>query len=382
MARAVGTPSSPGSGPRIRVEAAREVHDRARSPPPGVASGAGAARAGAAPGAAAPARRGSRGARGRARARSRPSAAAPPARPPRAPRARRPPPEAARASPATMPKCASRPAPRLPDAGRCAAALQLLDQRAGVDLHRAGGLAHGVAGAGLDAFVVEVRAQRVGPSRPPGRPVAASRASSRVTTMRWRGVRVRSRDGQRGSQNPHSMHLSASGEIGGSVFRSLRWHLGIVVQHHAGVQDAVGIEQGLDPLHDLVGALAPLVAHERRHVAARAVLGLERAVVLAHHHLDELAHEARRSGDGRGAAKSSANTKCRLPSRAWPKDRVLGKPCSREQGLAVGDGLGQPRHRHRDVLDHDRRPGRPHAAHRGKRPLRRCQVPRAPRRRS
>jgi hypothetical protein len=36
------------------------------------------------------------------------------------------------------------------------------------------------------------------------------RAISRVTTMRWRGVSVRSREGQRGSQKPHSVQRSAS----------------------------------------------------------------------------------------------------------------------------------------------------------------------------
>ena len=134
------------------------------------------------------------------------------------------------------------------------------------------------------------RQRRRPPRRPAPRPGAPARAS---TTMRWRGERVRPREGQRGSQNPHSMHLSARGEIAGSTFRSLRWASRVVVQDHARVQDAVGIEERLHPLHERVGLVAPFLAHEGRHVAARAVLGLERAVVAVHHEVGERVHEAR-----------------------------------------------------------------------------------------
>ena len=51
---------------------------------------------------------------------------------------------------------------------------------------------------------------------------ARRRVISRVTTMRWRGVSVRSREGQRGSQKPHSVQRSASGEIVGQGFRLRR----------------------------------------------------------------------------------------------------------------------------------------------------------------
>ena len=49
------------------------------------------------------------------------------------------------------------------------------------------------------------------------------RAISRRMTMRWRGVRVRWRLGQTGSQNPHSTQFVATSSIGGVVFRFFRW---------------------------------------------------------------------------------------------------------------------------------------------------------------
>src|SRR2546422_557006 len=53
--------------------------------------------------------------------------------------------------------------------------------------------------------------------------------------------------------------------------------LRVVAEDDTGIEDAIGVEQGLDPLHDCVGAIAPFVAHERRHVAAGSVLGALKA---------------------------------------------------------------------------------------------------------
>ncbi len=52
------------------------------------------------------------------------------------------------------------------------------------------------------------------------------RAISRRRTMRCRGVVVRSRLGQTGSQNPHSTQVVADSSISGVVFRLARWHSG------------------------------------------------------------------------------------------------------------------------------------------------------------
>mmetsp|Transcript_13481 Transcript_13481/g.30895 ORF Transcript_13481/g.30895 Transcript_13481/m.30895 type:complete len:252 (+) Transcript_13481:1137-1892(+) len=47
--------------------------------------------------------------------------------------------------------------------------------------------------------------------------MARSRLISRYTVMRCRGVRLRSRDGQLDSQNPHSMHRSTMASAGGDA---------------------------------------------------------------------------------------------------------------------------------------------------------------------
>ncbi len=49
------------------------------------------------------------------------------------------------------------------------------------------------------------------------------RAISRRSAIRWRGVVVRSRLGQTGSQKPHSMHWVATASISGVDFRLRRW---------------------------------------------------------------------------------------------------------------------------------------------------------------
>ncbi len=49
------------------------------------------------------------------------------------------------------------------------------------------------------------------------------RAISRRSAIRWRGVVVRWRLGQTGSQNPHSTQVSATSSISGVVFRFRRW---------------------------------------------------------------------------------------------------------------------------------------------------------------
>ena len=66
---------------------------------------------------------------------------------------------------------------------------------------------------------------------------------------------------------------------------------GIAVEDHAGVEDALRVEERLDALHQPIGLPAPFVFHERRHIAARAVLGLERAVVTVHDQFDDVVHE-------------------------------------------------------------------------------------------
>ena len=72
----------------------------------------------------------------------------------------------------------------------------------------------------------------------------------------------------------------------------------VLVEQHAGVEQAVRVEQPLDLAHDLVQLVAVLAADERRHDPPGAVLGLERAAV-AEHEVDHVlgeGHVAARAG--------------------------------------------------------------------------------------
>ena len=127
-------------------------------------------------------------------------------------------------------------------AGRARRPRKRLDQQAGLDADRARRRAQAAGGAGVDAVVVVERLA----SRPRARARRrrrSSRAISRQPTMRWRGDSVRPRDGQFGSQKPHSMHLSTSGRAAGSGFRFFRCASRIVVEDHAGIEQALRVEQ-------------------------------------------------------------------------------------------------------------------------------------------
>ena len=67
--------------------------------------------------------------------------------------------------------------------------------------------------------------------------------------------------------------------------------LQISVDHHARVEHVIGVEQRFEVTHDGVGIRSPLAFDERRHVASRAMLSFERAVIFSadkfHHRADE-----------------------------------------------------------------------------------------------
>ena len=162
-------------GPEDAGEAAREVDDAARLAVAGAPSRGEAGRGRAAAASSGP-RRGTRpGATAWAQARDRARRAARRAAADRARRAARP-----QAAPAPAPRrgakwSAAATTARRRGPGRVPRRLQLLHERAGVDLHRARGLAHRVAGAGRDALVGEVGLERVRAVAVLGLPSAPSR---------------------------------------------------------------------------------------------------------------------------------------------------------------------------------------------------------------
>ena len=232
----------------------------------------------------------------------------------------------------------------------CARLAQLLDQLAGVDPDRAGELAGAVGGAGL-----ERRRTRTPPAAPAA-PASPSgwRAISRRRTIRCRGVVVRLRLGQTGSQKPHSTQVVADSSIGGVVFRLRRWTPGSRLRTTPGREHAVGVGELLHPPHQLGRLLPPLALDVRGHVDPGAVLGLQRAVVLVDDQLDQAAHEGLVAlevlllGEVRG--QHEVEVAGRGVAGDAGQEAVLA-----EQRLQVAGALGDPLRRHADVLDDQRR---------------------------
>ena len=66
--------------------------------------------------------------------------------------------------------------------------------------------------------------------------------------------------------------------------------LWIIIEDHTLVQQALRIEDSFQLLHHLVGLLLPLVLYKRCHVTTRAMLSLQRTVVLLNHQTSYVAH--------------------------------------------------------------------------------------------
>ena len=106
-----------------------------------------------------------------------------------------------------------------------------------------------------------------------------------------------------------------------------------------------------------------------RHVAPRAVLGLERAVVAPDDDLGDFVHEIRIAADRLPSAKPCEKTKCRFPSSAWPKIIASRITVPYESSLQIGGRRSEALDRHRDIFDDDRRAGRPYCTYRGEQPF-------------
>ncbi len=78
---------------------------------------------------------------------------------------------------------------------------------------------------------------------------------------------------------------------GGQGFEVLEVDLRVFAEHHVGVENAVGVEQAFELPHQLIRIAAPLQLNERRHVAAGAVFGFQRATKLHGYQLCDVVHE-------------------------------------------------------------------------------------------
>ena len=66
----------------------------------------------------------------------------------------------------------------------------------------------------------------------------------------------------------------------------------IIVKDHTGIQQVLGVKDGLDFFHHFVSLIAPFMTNERSHVPPCSMLGFERAVVLVDYESVYIEHEA------------------------------------------------------------------------------------------
>src|SRR5665647_3478621 len=178
---------------------------------------------------------------------------------------------------------------------------------AGVDRDRARQPAHPVDGAGVDARVLVVALQLVRGGRVPGGAQGDHVAAHRDPLAR------RERDVFGRASGLAEAALDAAIDLGLHGDRQLeaadvddgrRSH---DREHHAGAEQAVGVDEAFDLAHHLVQVTSVLALHVRRHHPARAVLGLEVAV-LREDEIDHVGRERLVPGDRGSPARYDAFT--------------------------------------------------------------------------
>ena len=147
-----------------------------------------------------------------------------------------------------------------------------LDEGAGVDEHGARRRAHAVGGTRLQALVVVVAFQLA------AQVVIAGCARPLHRAARDDALPRREREVLRRTHRLAVAALDAPVGLGLDRRRELdvaHMGVGVVVDDHAGVEDAGGIAQALELAHDVVELVAVLPSHVRGHRASGAVFGLE-----------------------------------------------------------------------------------------------------------
>ncbi len=139
---------------------------------------------------------------------------------------------------------------------------------------------------------------------------------------------------------------------------------GIVVEDDAGVEEEIGVEQALDGAHQVGRFLAPFHFDERCHVAAGAVFGLERTIVLVHHQIADVVHESGVAVDLGLIPEILREHKMQVAFQRMAENDRLMVTVLAEQGLQVQRGIGQRGDRKGNILDDHRRAGPAHGADR------------------
>ena len=184
---------------------------------------------------------------------------------------------------------------RLPLAIGAAAGALAEHHRAGLDAHRAALGADVAGGAGVEAGVLEVVVQRGKALRAlAGLAQAGAFAGDRDALARTEGQM------RRGTGRLAEPALDAEVDDGVGQrhqLQALDVKVGVRIEQDAGVEQALGIEDLLDPVHQHIGLGAPLALDEGGDGAAGAVLGLEAAAVADRDQLGEIAVEDVEPGD-------------------------------------------------------------------------------------
>ena len=139
----------------------------------------------------------------------------------------------------------------------------------------------------------------------------------------------------------------------------------VVVEDHARIQDTLGVEDGLHPLHRGKRLGPPFVFHERRHVASGAVFGLQRSVVFPHHHFHHVLDHRLIAFDLGGAVERLVDDEMIVPLQRVSIDAGAGVAVPVQQGGKVRRRRRQVFALESDVLDEAGRPFFAQPAHGG-----------------
>ena len=244
-----------------------------------------------------------------------------------------------------------------------------MGQLAGIDLHGAGSGAESVGGAGLVAVILVLPLQGGHPfgigtavlqlaylalhgdTHARGEGEAARHAVHLAESALYALVgALHGLDGLLGGRHLTALELEVGAAVGHAVevvvehgqrFKALDEALGVVVEDHALVEQSVGVEDGLELLHGLIGLVAPLILHEGSHIAASAVLGLERAVVLLYHQPGHVAHHLLIAAHLALALEALVQDEVVVALKGMAVDAGIGVAVVGNEFLQFHGGLGQ-----------------------------------------
>ena len=241
-------------------------------------------------------------------------------------------------------------------------ALQPFHQFAGIDAHRAARGAHAGGGAGIDGAVAEIGAQRgqlfprvaVAVQLLDASPGDDALARAQRQPMRRAGRLAKA-----------ALDAAVDDGIGRRQgFEVFQVQPVVVGDDHAGIEQAVRIEQGLDAAHDVPGGVAPFLTHKGRDIAAGAVLGFQRAVVFAGHQRAHVLHEGVVARHLALIVEAGREHEMQIAVQRVAEQQRLVIAVAVEQGGQPGHAVGQQRNRKSHILDHHGAAQRTHRAHR------------------